>query len=418
MRRGYVVAVLFGCCVLGSLLVMRADAGPVLATSPAGIYPTGIAVDAQSGHAFVASNFDSSVRMIDTATGAQLRQVLLDRQFTGADWVGVDSAKRAVYVELEDGSLYTLDSQTGTPLHRAQQARTVPTIFLNGNHSCALVPSLTANIANLLDAQGQVRAQYALGLPPALQVARDERHARIFVLTGDAILRMLDTKTCALRWARLLPSTSSPLLYSAVFGRIDLLGESGALDDLDVRAGALLHTLRLGFSGAAGIQPAPQLLVDQDLGWVHVLAPSQGTITSINGRTGMLERVLPVPYPTAFLLNPMTHHLLVASSGPTNAVGDPLGAGSLQVLDVLHGEILRMVRLGIAPISLGYDRRTGHVLVVNAETNPDGTAVRPHTSSAVFLDQLRALASWLPLSPHTPVAHPEGSVIVLDARGL
>ncbi len=69
------------------------------------------------------------------------------------------------------------------------------------------------------------------------------------------------------------------------------------------------------------------------------------------------------------LYNPLTGHLLVASIGPVDGDGNPLGLGPLSVLDAQSGRILRRIALGIRPSVLFLD-------AAYQEAAPDGICFR------------------------------------------
>jgi DNA-binding beta-propeller fold protein YncE len=104
----------------------------------------------------------------------------------------------------------------------------------------------------------------------------------------------------------------------------------GTVSMLDARSGALLRTISVG-SGPAGWNPGP-LAVDERTG--RVLMAVKGVF---------------VPsWP-----NPQAPPLFT-------------GAGSLDVLDGTSGNVLSTVPLGLAPVSVTLDTRTGRAVVVDA----------------------------------------------------
>ena len=74
-----------------------------------GVFPSSIAVDTRTGHAFVANALDTSVSLIDDAQGTVLRTVPVGSN-GGADPEAMvaDSAIDRVYVTTDDGYLTPL----------------------------------------------------------------------------------------------------------------------------------------------------------------------------------------------------------------------------------------------------------------------------------------------------------------------
>src|SRR5262249_10653831 len=104
-----------------------------------------------------------------------------------------------------------------------------------------------------------------------------------------------------------------------------------------------------------------------------------GTVSVLDARSGALLRTIPVgPGPAGWNPGPLavderTGRVFVAMKGvfvPSrlDPQAPPLftGAGTLDVLDATSGDVLSTVRLGVAPVSVTLDTRTGRAVVVDA----------------------------------------------------
>jgi DNA-binding beta-propeller fold protein YncE len=103
--------------------------------------------------------------------------------------------------------------------------------------------------------------------------------------------------------------------------------------------------------------------------------------------------------------------VLVVHTGAVDSNGVSLGAGSMSVLDARSGVVLRTVVVGVAPIAVAVDERSGRAVVVNA-----GGPVRIPDAWGQVLDRLRR---WLPFVPPraTETRTVPGSVSIVDASG-
>jgi DNA-binding beta-propeller fold protein YncE len=202
---------------------------------------------------------------------------------------------------------------------------------------------------------------------------------------------------------------------------------------VDAHTGALVRTLPIGTWGGGSFE------FDAHTGGVTELDPRSGNVVVapyvspparaarevlvLDGRSGAILHRWPVPEnPLAVLVNPLTHHLLVASAGPVDSSGEPLGDGTLSVLDMGSGAIVRQVEVGILPGELFADRRAKRLLVMNRTTTLDGVPIQRAYSDGWPSQALRALKhtfGWLPYSaPDAPVPPTDITVSLLDLTKL
>jgi len=109
MMTGLALVLLGG--LVGGVVVKTRPAGPVLRIVTVGRNPATVAVDAQTGRAFIANADSNSVSVLDTTTGALLRTVPvgLDPSALAVD----ERAGRVVVVNHDSGSVSVLDARSG-----------------------------------------------------------------------------------------------------------------------------------------------------------------------------------------------------------------------------------------------------------------------------------------------------------------
>ncbi len=246
----------------GSVAVLDPRSGQRLATLTVGVAPVAVATDPRSGHVFVVNAGEGSVTILDGWRGRVLGVVAVG---PGPRAVAVDVPDRRVIV----ASAGVADSM-GTPIG--------------------------AGSVSLLDAgSGQVVGTVALGAAP-LAVAVDQRRGHAVLLAANRGL------------AR------------------------GTLSVLDIRSRRILGAAPTGWLPGA-------VAIDERLGRAFVIgqgnAPGAGLVTMVDTRAGRLVRTVPLPaLPLAVAADPRTGHVVVAT-----------GAGALDVLDARTGALSRAIAL-------------------------------------------------------------------------
>jgi DNA-binding beta-propeller fold protein YncE len=318
-----------------------------------------VAVDEQTGRAFVANDDDASVSVLDTHRGALVRTlgvgphphaIALDPQI-----------HRAFVVNTGDDTLSVLDTSQGVVLH---------TIHIDAT------PDDTDDVRGLVEQGSSVPPPYApqpysqpqsfsggftggfFGFAQESAVV-DSRTHRVFV-DGIGVVRVLDARSGAVVNTVTLPGDNGQMAVDRQTGQVFVAGENG-VSVLDSWTGQVRRTLAAG-------GPASAVAVD--------------------GRRG---------------------RVFVAHKGPTDSTGTPIGTGSVSMLDARSGAVLRTMSVGVAPVALAVDERTGRAVVLNA-----GGPVQAHTAWTWLPSSLQR---WVPFSSQQ-MAHTRtvpGSVSVLDA---
>jgi YVTN family beta-propeller protein len=132
--------------------------------------------------------------------------------------------------------------------------------------------------------------------------------------------------------------------------------------------------------------------VDERLGRVYVVNTGDDSLSILDARSGApLHTVALDQNPAAVAVDERRGRVYVASGGATDAAGNLVGPGSVDVLDARTGQITRTMAVGVAPSAVAVDERSGAAFVVNA----GGMVSRP--SAWAWLP--RGVRRWLPFLP-------------------
>lgn len=105
-----------------------------------------------------------------------------------------------------------------------------------------------------------------------------------------------------------------------------------------------------------------------------------GSVTVLDIRTGAVVGTTQVGVdPNAAAVDERSGRIFVANGGPYDASGRRSGPGSLSVLDASSGQVLQTIRVGIAPRAVALDDSSRYIVVVNS-------GVPPLPGSVTFLD--------------------------------
>jgi len=357
--------------LLGAVVFLsHASSASSVRTVSVGTWPWAVAIDPKTGYAFVV---DRSSEVTGLASGLGRVSIVDTRSGSVLRTVAVGPDPRAV----------TVDERTGR--------------ILVANDDDASVSVLDAHTGARL-------TTIRVGARPH-GVAADTQTGRIFVVnSGEGTVSVVDARREAVlhRVALPEPDASESVVVDAHRDRIFIAG-ANTVAVLDARSGRLHRTIPVDLDSA-------QMAVDVRSGQVFVSA-GRG-LRVLDPRTGQVLRRLALGgLPAAVAVDSRRRHVLVVNTGAVDSNGVPLGAGSVRVLDARSGVVLRTVAVGVAPIAVAVDERSGRAVVVNA-----GGAVHIRDAWGQALDWLRR---WLPFVPlrATEVRTVPGSVSIVDASG-
>ncbi len=469
MRRRYIIArgvlliALAGATLTAATVLRGQESSPVLRTIRVGTIPFGISapdeigVDEQTGRAFVVDSSSGWISTLDTHTGAVL---------TSVDGGGgdnplspvVDGRSDHVFIANASSSgndmVAMLDARTGAVLRVSDVSiRGTPT----GQHMALDLPHGRLFLATgvVLDARsGAISARF---VADGERLAMDDRSGHVFVLTNDsfsflfrgtgASVRMLDGHG-TMRW---ISPVGAPhdVAVDGQTNRVFVTGSAGTTV-LDARDGRPVRVdVGVGLSNGAG---GAEVVVDEPLGRVLILDPN-GAVTLLDARSGAVVRQVGAPvgafttqvavssngqrayilgddtltildvgtgrvvrttaleqHARAMAIDERRRRVVVTSLGPTIPVlgaDTSTGPGTVSVLDADSGALLRTARVGVNPVAVAVDGRTGHAFAVNMGGNV-------HLS-----DPWSRWPTWLPRPPFVPTLPPlvtvvPGSVSMLD----
>jgi YVTN family beta-propeller protein len=247
-------------------------------------------------------------------------------------------------------------------------------------------PAARGGYVDVLDARsGRVLSAIPVGADPDA-VAVDRQSGAVFVITADTSVSILDVRHRTVVSTTVLGQDLRALAVDARTHRVFVVNDlAGSVSVLDARSGAKLRTVAVG--------PRPSAIaVDERMGRVYVVNNGDNSLSILDAHSGTPLQAVPVgPNPDAVAVDERKGRVYVASEGATDAAGNLVGPGSLEVLDARSGQIARTITVGIAPSAVAVDERTGDAFVVNAGgplSRPDAWAWVP-----------RWMRRWLPFHP-------------------
>jgi DNA-binding beta-propeller fold protein YncE len=270
--------------------------------------PRDVAVDERTGRAFVANDDNASVSVLDSHSGAVVRQLAVGPQPRA---VALDSAtNRAFVINTGDGTVSVVDTR-----------------------SAAVVRTIHVDTSQVVDS---ARRTYTGGYSTAGSYAPTGMGAN-----GGFGMGYFE----------------SGAVVDGLTGRV-FVGGAGVVAVLDARSGALVRTVTLaGDTTHMALDPATG----------QVLVAGGNGLTVLDGRTGQVRSALYAGGPaSAVAVDPRRARIFVAHTGAVDKYGTPLGTGTVTVLDARSGKVMRTMDVGVAPQALAVDERNGQAIVVNA----------------------------------------------------
>lgn len=378
-----------------------------------GHLPNALALDPDTGRAFVAADGDATVRVLDLASGQLLRTVRVGTPSALAPLtLALDRATHRVFVANrgDDGApsvVRVLDSRSGAPLATLRVGPGATALAIDERAGHAFVANEGAGTVSLLDARtGALLRTTALGLVP-VALAVNVGAERVFVAgpvePGPAYgpgreprpvagrVSVLDTRSGALLRTVRVGASPVALAVDARTGRAFVVAaDDNTLSVLDTRDGRVRRTV------AVGIMPVA-VAVNVRRHRVYVVNAGDGTLSLLDARTGTLRHTRPLaPAAGAFALAPYAlavdearDRVYVTAWGRLDQAGVFVGKGRLFVLDAREGTVLRSIVVGVAPRVVTVESGSGRIVVVDS-----GGMVRAPQG---WLERCRqAVAGWTP----------------------
>jgi len=402
--------------------------------------PLNLVVDPRSGHAFVSALNSAGISMLDIASG-RIHTILLARSFahTYVASMVVDQQTERLFVLMRHSQgtratrdlVIVLDARRGSTLNTCllpaggiatqlgldKAANRVfvvtsplPILAIPGTAWLSVIDGVNGQLARTLTIGQKALTSSKHPRPgPSLLIDQSSQHvfvadnqrgllsqldggsgSALWTATFSAITRAAHTwtvaslvvdehtnhlfvanplvgtiSTLALQSGRLLQTARvgiGPLTLDIDerAGRIFAF-HKGVVSVLDATSGLLLHT-----TDKVGQDPTrTPLLVERTGGHVFI-TNVDGTIHMLDVMDGHLLRTVTVEQNVVFaVVDRPTGHIFVASVGALAPTGSLMTRGIISVLDGRSGIILRRVRVGIGPGLVAMDEQTGQGIVLN-----------------------------------------------------
>jgi DNA-binding beta-propeller fold protein YncE len=415
-------------------LVQRGTQSPILRTVSIGRMPGNYNLDVADSRLDIQNMGDGTFSTIDTRTGRLAPQPGSLRTDTGG-----------TVIDAQVGHLFKVGPTVGRLLmqdvHTGALLRTIPVPWTATNTLLEVLVDERAGRAYLdyrqaaqvivLDTHtGRVIATKP-ACPASAYPVLSRRAGHLFVPCGDGSTDLIDVHIVR------APTTVQTNLGTAVAGLADeatgrvFLAGTNQLVVLNAATGRVLQALAVFEWTPIPTYPGGIFAQDTRTGDVLVVAtaqlaispPSFSEVLVLDGRSGRIRHRWAVPKnPTSVLVNPLTGHVLVTSVGPTDAQAEPMGSGTLSVLDGRTGKMLRRIVVGLLPAALQADTHTGHLFLINHNTTRAGLPLsrrRPEGTLSHLLRTVKARVQWLPFTPPSPPPPPStATVMMLDLTTL
>jgi len=326
-------------------MLTSSDGRPVSLHLPASCgLPAGLGVDSQRSRVFLAPAAGATGCVLDARNGALLATVSMSNTFLGTGFMvgGLCVSERTghVFVGIFDvdanndqmrSAISVFDANTGRVVQSTPVGRGLDTLAIDERTGRVFGVNVLSDDVSVLDARSGVLLATTLVSPHPLAIAVDERTDHVFV-TSNAI-----------------PAGGPG-------------GWTGQVDMLDARTGALIYTAHVGVLPYA-------IATDARSGRVFVANSGSDSVSVLDARSGRVLRTVAVGRdPAAIAVDARAGRVFVANlngSFPLVPQQDLLGPGSVAVLDARDGAVVHMVAVGVDPAVMRVDERTGRVFVLN-----------------------------------------------------
>lgn len=440
--RAFILGLAVLTAVAGVGMARPAAAAPIVSTLTVAHGPSAVAVDAQTGRAFIAtpdpSTHDDQIAVVNTATGRLVATTTIGAYASQAPGpLLVDQrASRVFALDADADTVSVLDARSGALLHNVY-AGTMPQLLAEDERAGhVFVGALDLQLLVLDSRRGRVvRAVKLADLPGALAV--DERNNRVFVGTMGGLLETIDARSGAVLNDTRVGVSVSTIAIDQRAGRVvavgpDLHGNYGlnygyapssdAMCLLDAGSGTLLATIALPslsssvvvserfsrivvaspwsynvgvYDSRTGITistlttsfiPGP-MAPDEYSGRVFITNQDAGMALMLDARTGRIRRSTLLTgqhhsagwLTDAITLDERAQRLFVALHNRYSA--------RIAVLDARSGILLRAIRVGAVATALTPDERAGRIVLTGV---PPAAPAGPGP-----LDMVERSVSWL-----------------------
>ena len=453
-------------CTIGTVAVLHVHTDPIVASVPIGsLNVPALFVDEHAKRAFVGTVDDANHRhlnILSTETGTSMGTVPLS---TSSAALTIDGRRGRVYVAQTTGAttcitgtcttigatIDVLDARTGRRLQSFPVGLTVLALAVDVQTEHLYVVSINAQLSRSASpiqvfdglTGHLLYTIYVPTLPQSsIMLAIDAQTRRLLVssmassTTGmQGAVDVVDLERRVLLQHSVLSSharIAGSMLVDASRGRVFVpigmsayMGRADGIAVIDTWRGTLLRIIATG--GEMG-----SIVEDERSG--HVFTTSYGTtrgtlirgtitqqfparvgsVLMLDAWSGALLRTLPIGLGTTGVAVDARHGRIFAINvGASDANNNFTQPGMLNVIDEPSGRMLRILPVGVAPVSVALDSQANRLLVVCLGRTDKVT----EDSRDWLLGRLRLL---LPFLPHhaSPSRHVISSVTVFDTSHL
>jgi len=395
----------FSTTVTGQVMVLDGQAGAIRRTITVTSYVDGVSVDVGRGRIFATSAGFSLCSPGGCTNGKESARNNFPFSLRSAASIGrsksgtnsLTSPKSMLtIIDEETGRVQKVVSLSRAHSHVAVDPSRERLVVASSNYYVGTAPARQSTITIVDEHVGRTLHTLSLGGVVADAPLIDSRSGRAFLLLATWPAGASATS---------LPTGSRLLVLDTASGRLlhnVSLGSAFSHMFLDERARHLIITT-IGPSHTMTLSPTP-------IG-VTTLVPSGGALEVFDTRTATLVHRVPFgAIPVAVAIDARTARVYVANAGPLGTTGQFMIPGTVSILDEHTYAPLTTATVGVNPVAIRVDERTGRVFVLNAGslgvsiTSPDPWAWVPGGVR-------RLLPLLAPPRPHTVPA----SISVLDA---
>lgn len=267
---------------------------------------------------------------------------------------------------------------------------------------------------SVLDARnGRLLRMVHAGVWPE-SLAIDSATKRVFVVNnpahGTGSVTVLDATSGRRLRTVAVGQFPSSAFVDVLHGHV-FVGSAAGVAMLDARNGRVLRVVPIAPDPITTITSV--VAVDERRG--RAIALTGSSLSILDTRDGRLVQTLAgVADSSTVAPDERSGRVFVLAAGPRYPQGNPKGTGTVSVLDDQSGRLVQTITVGLLPVQVAVDERTGHIFVVNAgcpaPALPCGGAA-PADLWGWLPSWLRRWLPWFPV-PRRPST--SGTVSMLD----
>jgi len=336
------------------IAVIDASTNTVTGTIPVGGEPYQIAIDRETGTAWVTDYDASKVFAVDPSNDAVSSVQVLDGEASGVSGIAVDDATGMVYATTSysgDGVLLYIDASTDSNTGEALTPNNPNFVVVNPSTDLIYTSDYAASEVTVVDG---VAAPYSvvpvgaypgnIGVDPSTDIAwvANSNSGTVSEINGATDQVVATITVGSDPWDAAVDDATDTVYVTN--------SDSGTVSVIDGTTGTVTATIDVG-SGPYGVA------VDQKTGTVYVTNGGSDTVSVIDGATGTVTATIAVGSdPYAVAVDDVSDTVYVVNKS----------SGTMSVIDGASNTVSATVSLGssTAPIAVAVDPIVGQAYVV------------------------------------------------------